>query len=229
MAGCRTEDLERLDPDDAVEFFRRQGIKGPRSAILHACEPYHFLPLCLRLLSGAIREDPQKPNDIKAAAGWHPPADLVAREHHILQVAYDTMAKNRQEFLSRIAAMRGPVDFNTAKVLSKYDDENKLKEALRELVARGLLFRQQDKAYYDLHPIVRQYAYDRLGDKKAAHTALKDYFAAVPQPEKIENLDDLLPAIELFHHTIRTGAYEEAFRIYNDRLVDALLLPAWVL
>ena len=222
LAGCRTKDLKRLDPQDAVEFMRRQGIKGPRTDIMHACEPYDFLPLCLRLLSGAIREDPQKPNDIDAAASWHPPADLVAREHHILQVAYDTMAKDRQNLLSRIAAMRGPVDYETAKALSTYDGEKKLKDALCELVARGLLFRQQDKAHYDLHPIVRQYAYDRLGDKKAAHTALKDYFAAVPRPEKIESLDDLLPAIELFHHTIRTGAYDEALRIYSDRLANAL-------
>ncbi len=222
LAGCRKEELKRLDPDDAVEFMRRQGIKGPRTAIIKACKPYDFLPLCLRLLSGAIREDPQKPNDIDAAAGWHPPADLVAREHHILQVAYDTMAKDRRDLLSQIAAMRGPVDYETAKILSTYDDENKLKDTLRELVARGLLFRQQDKAHYDLHPIVRQYAYDRLGDKKAAHTALRDYFATVPEQKKIESLDDLLPAIELFHHTIRTGAYEEAYRVYKDRLTNPL-------
>lgn len=222
LAGCRTEHLKRLAPEDAVDFMRRQGIKGPRTAIIHACEPYDFLPLCLRLLSGAIREDPQKPNDIEAAKSWHPPADLVAREHHILHVAYDTMAKNRQNLLSRIAAMRGPVDYDTAKVLSRYKDESKLKDALRELVARGLLFSQKDMARYDLHPIVRQYAYDRLGDKPAAHKALKDYFASIPKPEKIETLEDLLPAIELFHHTIRAGGYEDAFKVYQDRLSDPL-------
>lgn len=222
LAGCRREKLERLEPDDAVEFMRRQGVKGPRNAIVHACEPYGFLPLCLRLLSGAIREDPKKPGDIEAAEKWHPPAELVAREHHILQVAYDTMAKDRRELISRIAAMRGPVDYETAKVLSKYEDENDLKEALRELVARGLLFRQEEKARYDLHPIVRQYAYDRLGDKAAAHETLKDYFATVPKPEEIQDLDDLQPAIELFHHTIEAGRYEEACRIYKERLTNAL-------
>lgn len=222
LAGCRTEELKRLDPQDAVKFMRRQGIRGPRTAILHACKPYDFLPLCLRLLSCAIREDPQKPNDIEAVAGWHTPPNLVAREHHILQVAYDTMAKDRRDLLSRIAAIRGPVDYETVNALSTYDDENQLKEALCELMARGLLFRQEDKTYYDLHPIVRQYAYDRLSDKKATHTALKDYFAAVPQPEKIESLGDLQPAIELFHHTIRSGAYEEACRIYRDRLTNPL-------
>ncbi len=224
LAGCRREDLEHLQPDDAVEFMRRQGVKGPRNAIVHACEPYDFLPLCLRLLSGAIREDPERPRDIGAAQNWHPPADLkdTQRQHHILQLAYGTMAKDRRELLSRIAAMRGPVDYATTKVLSTYETEDELKEALRELVARGLLFHREGQAHYDLHPIVRQYAYDRLGDKAATHKTLKDYFDTLPKPGKIESLDDLLPTIELFHHTIHADGYEEAYRIYRDRLSNAL-------
>jgi hypothetical protein len=79
LAGCRKEDLQSLDPDDAVEFMRRQGINGPRTAIVHECQPYDYLPLLLRLLSGAIREDPQRPNDIAAADGWHPPDNLVSK------------------------------------------------------------------------------------------------------------------------------------------------------
>jgi tetratricopeptide (TPR) repeat protein len=222
LAGCRREELQHLEPDDAVEFMRRQGVKGPRNAIVHACEPYDFLPLCIRLLSGAIRQDPERPGDIVVAEDWHPPENLVRREHHILQLAYDTMAKDRRDLLSRIAAMRGPVDYDTAKALSTYDDENELKDALRELVARGLLLRREGQVHYDLHPIIRQYAYDRLGDKAATHETLKDYFDTVPKPEKIEGLDDLMPTIELFHHTIRAGAYEEAFSIYRDRLATAL-------
>jgi tetratricopeptide (TPR) repeat protein len=104
------------------------------------------------------------------------------------------------------------------------------KEALKELVARGLLFRQEEQKRYDLHPIVRQYVYDRLGDKAAAHGALKDYFATVPKPEEIKSVEDLQPAIELFHHTIAAGGYGEAFRVYRDRLANTLyyLLGAYV-
>ncbi|MEN6425238.1 MAG: DUF4062 domain-containing protein [Phycisphaerales bacterium] len=222
LAGCRRVDLEHLEPDDAVEFIRRQGVKGPRNAIVHACEPYDFLPLCIRLLAGAICEDPQHPGDIEVASAWHPPTKLTEHKHHILQVAYDTLAKDRQDLLSRIAAMRGPVDYATAKVLSTYENEDLLKEALRELAARGLLFRREGHAHYDLHPIIRQYAYDRLGDKAATHKTLKDYFDTVPKPEKIECLDDLMPTIELFHHTIRAGGYEDAFRVYKHRIADAL-------
>lgn len=222
LDGCRREDLGQLDPDDAVEFMRRQGIKGPRGDIVRACEPYDFLPLCLRLLSGAIRRDPKKPGDIEVAQGWRPPENLPRRQHHILQLSYDTMRKDRRELLSRIAAMRGPVDYETAAALSSYGNEEDLREALWELEDRGLLFRQEGGVQYDLHPIVRQYAYERLGNKKTVHESLMAHFSKVPLPEKVETLEDLLPTIELFHHTIASNAYDEAYRIYRDRLSSSL-------
>ncbi len=94
---------------------------------------------------------------------------------------------------------------------------------LRDLLARGLLHRDE-KNRYDLHPIVRRYAYDRLTDKDrtAAHTQLRDYFAAVPTPDKAQTLDDLQPVIELYHHTVRAGQYDEACRLYYDRIWDAI-------
>jgi hypothetical protein len=42
LAGCRKEDLEHLEPDDGVEFMRRQGVRGPRNTIVHACEPFRL-------------------------------------------------------------------------------------------------------------------------------------------------------------------------------------------
>jgi tetratricopeptide (TPR) repeat protein len=92
---------------------------------------------------------------------------------------------------------------------------------LRDLVARGLLHRDPKTNRYDLHPIVRRYAYDRIsGDERiAAHAHLRDYFAAVPPPDKVRTLDDLAPVIELYHHTVRAGQYDEARRLMRDRLV----------
>jgi len=222
LAGCRREDLVRLDPDDAVEFLRRQGVKGPRTEIVQACEQYGFHPLCLRLLSGVIREDPERPGDIGVAAGWRPDASLKRKEHHILELSYDTMQEDRRKLLSRMAAMRSPLDYDQAKVLSEYHDEADLKSALKELVGRGLLLWDRDKARYDLHPIVRHYAYDRLGDKTAAHQVLKDYFIEVPAPKKPETLEDLAPLIELFHHTVSTGGYYWARKLLRNRLTAPL-------
>ncbi len=76
---------------------------------------------------------------------------------------------------------------------------------------------------FDLHPIVRRYAYDRLagGDRAAAHRRLRDYFAAVPPPERVRTLDDLAPVIELYHHTVAAGQYDEARTLFRDRIHNA--------
>jgi hypothetical protein len=70
---------------------------------------------------------------------------------------------------------------------------------------------------------VRRYAYDRLTapDRAAAHAHLRDYFAAVPKADKVQSLDDLLPVIELYHHTVRAGQYDEARTLFRDRINQA--------
>ena len=95
---------------------------------------------------------------------------------------------------------------------------------LRDLVVRGLLHHDTKESRFDLHPIVRRYAYDRLAapDRAAAHTRLSDYFAAVPKPDKMTHLEDLLPVIELYYHTVRAGQFDEAYRIFFGRLRDPL-------
>lgn len=91
--------------------------------------------------------------------------------------------------------------------------------ALDDLIERNLLFFD---TVYDLHPIVRQYAYDRLTDKQGVHTRLKVYFAAEPVPDHIESANDLRPVIELFHHTVGAQQYAPAYGLYRDRLQSLL-------
>jgi tetratricopeptide (TPR) repeat protein len=99
-----------------------------------------------------------------------------------------------------------------------FPTERALKDALRGLLNRGLLSRQEGTGRYDLHPVVRRYAYDRLADKEGTHTRLRDYFAAVPEPERVESLDDLASVIELYHHTVRAGQVDEARHLFYARL-----------
>ena len=87
-----------------------------------------------------------------------------------------------------------------------------------ELEDRGMLFRDKKSSKFDLHQIVRKYCYDRLKDKKSIHLVLTDYFNYLPAPEKIESVDDLAPVIELYHHTVRAGRYDDAWDLAYDRL-----------
>jgi tetratricopeptide (TPR) repeat protein len=142
-----------------------------------------------------------------------------------------------------LAAFRSPVDFETTKAIfdiapqqsvglgaairrffQRHEIPLDLKSGLKELVDRGLLFFDREQARYDMHPVVRGYAYDRLADKPVVHIRLYGYFVAFPtlERDKVQSLDDLRPTIELYHHTVRAGRYDEAFELFRDQIGDPL-------
>ena len=223
LAGCDRHDLERLDPDDAVAFFQAQGIRGTRAEIMAACAPYGYHALALRLLAGVVKKHRRTPGDIRVASQYQVLPELKGQaQHHILQVAYDQLDAPKRGLLSRLAAFRSPMPYDALAALNNYTDSARFDQALDELEQRGLLFFDRQQARYDLHPVVRGYAYERLANKSRVHTRLYDYFAALPPPEKVQTLDDLLPVIELYHHTVRAGRYDQAFELFHDRLHDSL-------
>ncbi|HLO17951.1 MAG TPA: toll/interleukin-1 receptor domain-containing protein [Anaerolineales bacterium] len=252
LEGCLEKELMAMDKDDAVKFFRSEGIRGTHVEIEEACGPYGFHPLSLRLLAGLIVSDLQTPGDIAVAKRLDISNDIVQNKHHVLEQAYNTMPKERQKLLSQIACFRSPVPYDalksiaTVEVDSKTTKKSKSKKSrsskskvskskqiilypdfdndLRDLLIRGLLHHDTKTNKYDLHPIVRRYAYDRLTapQRTDAHVVLVVYFEAVPKPEKVEKLEDLAPVIELYHHMLRAGNLDEAQELYGDRLANPI-------
>ncbi len=219
LAGCRHERLENLGLDDVASFFEATGVKGMRAEIAQAVAPYGGHPLSVSLLARAIVKDRRMKGDIKAA-GRHTVLDkLKGRQgHDILEVAYDEMSAEHRELLSRIAAFRSPMDYEALESVATLKGA-KLDAALTELEARGLLLRDPNSERYDLHPIVRRYAYDRLADKAGVHGRLREYFGARPAPERVETLADLAPTIELYWHTVGAGSFDAARELLGDRLI----------
>ncbi len=99
-----------------------------------------------------------------------------------------------------------------------------LDASLNTLVARGLVQRDPRSARFDLHPIVRRYAYERMGggERSTTHDHLRGYFAALEAPGSVERMEELAEQIELYHHTLRAGLYDEAWQLFSDRLNHAL-------
>ena len=222
LAGVISKELNQMDKKDAVEFFKRQGVKGTRAEIEEVCSAYGFHPLCLRLLSGMIVRDMKYGGDIEAWTKHNPVPKLVPKEHHILELAYDSLDERKQALISRLSAFRNPMDYDAISIFNDFDSEGKFNDVLIELVDRGMLFRDEKSNTFDMHPIMRKYCYDRLKVKKNIHLVLGDYFAYMPAPEKIESVDDLASVIELYHHTVRAGRYDEARKLFRDRLHDGL-------
>jgi tetratricopeptide (TPR) repeat protein len=225
VEGSWEKDLKEMNRGDAVLFFRSQGVVGTRAEIEAACREVGYHPLSLRLLSGMIVHDPRNPGDIQEWRKYNVIPDLKGREgHNILDLAYDSLDEEKQALISRLSAFRNPMDYDAATIFNDFGNEGRFDEALIELVDRGLLFRNMERNRFDLHPLVRRYCYERLNDKEAVHVKLIDYFAEIPEPEEIKTVDDLAPVIELYHHTVRAGRYDEARELFEDRLAEPLYL-----
>lgn len=224
LQGCRELELRQLHPDDAVTFFQGLGIRGSQGELRAAGTPYGYHPLSLRLLAGLVQNDFTQPGDIAAAQRLNVHNDLVQQQHHVLEHAYDSLPPARQQLLSYIACYRFGVDYKALQSLAAETENPNLDTDLRDLLARGLVQRDGQTNRFDLHPIVRHYAYDRLAlpARQNAHRVLIIYFEAVPAVERPRTLDDLQPVIELYHHLVRAGQYDAAFTLIRDRLTSPL-------
>ena len=222
--GCHVEELKQFNHDDAFSFMNAQGvIKGTRKEILDACDVYRCHPLSLRLLSGLIARNLQNPGDISVAPRYDIHADLKARRHHILEVAFNSLPEELQKLLSEASAFRSTITYDALSIFNDFGNDLKFEKALKDLVDWSLLLFNKDNKHFDLHPIVRRYAYDRLIDKKTTHVRLQEYFISrFPLFEKLENLDDITPIIELYYHTVKAEQYEDAIKLYKSKLQEAI-------
>jgi tetratricopeptide (TPR) repeat protein len=234
LQGCRETALTQMQPADAVAFFGALGIRGNHAEIAAAGARYGYHPLSLRLLAGLVLKDLRQPGDIRAAERLDVSGDLIQRRNHVLAQSYAGLTPARQQLLSRIACFRSPVAYAALVAIASPDQaehdrpdhapSSQVDRDLRSLLERGLLQRDERTNRFDLHPIVRRYAYAQLGDatRRTAHGQLRNYFAEVEVPPRVENLDDLLPLIELYHHTVPAGQFDEARTLFRYRIHDPI-------
>lgn len=225
LKACREENLKAFSPDDAVAYFHKEGIAATRAEILEVCSAYGYHPLSLSLLVGLINEDHEHKGDILVAKKLDIFDDIKAKRHHVLQRAYESLSPQRRELLSKISCFRGSMEYDTIK---KVFDNPDLEKSLIDLRKRGLLQYVEETKRYDMHPIVRHYAYDHFTDAKArqnTHLELAMHFIDVMPATntKVKTLEDIAPVIELYHHMVRAGNLDEAIKLFRDRLASQLL------
>ena len=226
LAGCLRRDLFEFSADDAEHFFRARGIRGTRAEFAGAWEQYGRHPLTVSLLGGQIADDPDTPGDVAVAQDYEPVPANSRKEDHVLELAFEALPQTARGLLGNVSAFRSPVPYKLLKAAQPGASDSKAKAAVKTLRERGMLLQQNSNegVRYDLHPVVRHYAYDRLRDKTGVHSRFREYFSDVPDVEvqKLKSVDDLRPVIELYHHTVRAGLYEEALHLYRGRLTNQL-------
>ena len=92
-----------------------------------------------------------------------------------------------------------------------------LHKGLTELEERGLVLWDRARNRYDLHPIVRGYAYEQMAESERHMTfrQMHNYFANLPPEDldKVEKLDDLQRSLELYEVLVRLGRWDDAMDV----------------
>ena len=119
---------------------------------------------------------------------------------------FEKLAGDEKELLERISVYREPV---TMKGLKEMFTENTPKNSVRKLIDKSLLETDHNGNYW-LHPLVQEFSYEDLKNKKEAHMLAVKYYLSLPLPEKPSKKEDLQPAIEAHYHACKAEEYDLA-------------------
>ncbi|MDQ1557479.1 MAG: hypothetical protein QOD32_539 [Pyrinomonadaceae bacterium] len=238
LPGCYALFLPGLADDDALELWRAFGASGARDSLLPLFQRADNHPLLIQALASEVARYRPAPGDFDAWQRAHPDFDpfglpLVQVKSHVLAFALRGLADKAQQVLRTIAAFRMPARYDTLAELLIGEGkpcaaERELDELLTELEDRGLVGWDKRANRYDLHPLVRGVVWSGLSDdaRRGVYTSLHAHFEAVPKIDdwrKVNSLEDLTPAIELYNTLIGLGRYDDAFVVFRDRLSKATL------
>jgi len=231
LRSCAAIFLKGLADDDALELWRAFGASGARDSLLPLFQRADNHPLLIQALASEVARDRRAPGDFDAWRRAHPDFDpfslpLVQVKSHVLEFALHGLDDKAQQVLRTIAAFRMPASYDTLAALlignkkKQCRNEHELDEVLTELEDRGLVGWDKRANRYDLHPLVRGVVWSGLGHdaRRGVYTSLHAHFEAVPMIDdylKVNSLEDLTPAIELYNTLIGLGRYDDAVRFFS--------------
>ncbi len=238
LGGCSAVFLRGLADDDALELWRAIGVSGARDLLLPLFNRVENHPLLIQALASEVARYRPAPGDFDRWRHDHPDFDpfslpLKSAKSHVLEFALRGLDDRALQVLHIIAAFRMPTQYDTLTALVIDEgkvcvDEHELDKVLTELEDRGLVGWDKSANRYDLHPIVRGVVWSGLADdaRRGVYTSLRAHFEAIPKIEdwrQVSRFEDLTPAIELYNTLIGLGRYDDAFKIFDDHLEDAML------
>lgn len=236
--GCKAVFLQKLSDDDALNLWRAFGISGSREALLPLFHTFDNHPLLVQALAGEVAHDRRSPGNFDHWQKNHPDFNpfslpLVQVKSHVLTFALRGLDEMTSNVLKTIAAFRMPATYDTLVALlvgkdKAFSNESMLVAALATLEDRGLLGWDRQANRYDLHPIVRGVTWSGLDDqtRRSIYKTLNVHFASLPTVanwRQVSSLDDLTESIELYNTLIGLERYDDAIRLFESRLDQALL------
>lgn len=222
-------DVDRLSEEDGRALLRRLGVKGRDTEFNKVVADWDGHALTLSILAAYLAErfdgDIKQLTDIPVPIADEPRYERV---HRVLRRYDEHLMKDEREFLKLFSVFRLPVQESAfEKVfepLLKSLDKNALLKLVSRLTNYRLIRHDEHEKAYTTHPLIRNhyFALFTKGDpsqEKAAHEQIKDYYLSIAgDAPQYPTLDDLKPLIEAVHHACQAGVYDDAYRVYQDKI-----------
>lgn len=134
-------------------------------------------------------------------------------------VKHNQQSASYEEYQNELKAYLASPKYKTA--IAEFD------VALSDLENRGLLQWDRHSDTYDLHPVVRGYAFDQIEqpEKMQTYERLRDHFESLP-PEDFEEATELTQiknTIQIYRALLGAGQIDKAADLYYSRLSKTLL------
>jgi tetratricopeptide (TPR) repeat protein len=238
VPGSRAYFLRGMNDDDALSLWRAFGVSGSREELLSLFHTFENHPLLIQALASEIARYRRAPGDFDKWRSNNPDFDPFQNlipaqaQSHVLSFALQGLSETMQKVLHTVAAFRMPASYDTLAALligadKTFPNDKALDGVLAELEDRGLLGWDRRANRYDLHPIVRGVIWSGLDDnaRQGIYETLHAHFESVPvvDEEHIKSLEDLTPAIELYNTLIGLRRYDDAFKVFEERLGAMLM------
>jgi hypothetical protein len=235
MHSCFAVFLNGLNDDDALNLWRAFKVSGSRETLLPMFNKFENHPLLIQSLASEVSNYRHAPGDFEHWQGDHSDFNpfnlsLVNARVHVLEYALRGLDDKARKVLETIAAFRMPASYDTLAALfvgeyKLFPTERGLDVTLKELEDRGLLGWDKRANRYDLHPIVRGVVWNVLSDdtRNGVFSSLRVHFDSLAKIDwrKVNNLEDLTPAIELYNSLVGLRLYDEALRLFFRYIHDA--------
>lgn len=232
IPGTRGISLSGLTDIDALTLWRSFGVSGSRDALQPLFRSFGNYPLLIRALAGEVARYRRAPGNFQEWLENHPDFDpfrlsLVQRKSHVLSFALRGLGSETRKVLVTLSAFRMPAAYDTLVSLlvgpgRLLPSEAELDAELADLEDRGLVGWDRRANRYDLHPIVRGVAWQSLGQvgRRIIYENLQAHFESLPTltRDEAQSLDDLAPAIELFHTLVGLKSYDAAYSLFSRHI-----------
>lgn len=217
-------EVKGLKPDYALQLLQR---KVRNAGINLKTEDVHFLkalakqvvyhPLALRLLAGQLTTTtPKSLVEELQERGLDPlrdPADPNLSLRAVLESSYTRLPDKEKAIFASLGVFAENAyeakGFSSEAI--RFTISEAITESLALLVSRAMIEFDRDTDRYDLHPLLRVYASEKLGQKIEVHLRAALYFAALAKANRgpmAENLNCLAAEVHHLFHLMDWCTYQ---------------------